>query len=219
MSYSNAPWLTAFLCSVLAMGIVDSANAKMCKWVDENGCVHYAETCPEGVKSTNVEIQRPPAKTQVDEANKRFVEIQSEGAKKPSEPTELLTFESDQMRDRCIKAKLSLDALSQKVPVYYDKQGQMQAELFKSVRFDRSSSYLNGDAIKSARKHWTQVKQDNCTSAVPGSEVRRGVKQRQKEHLQKQCELWRSELEYMDRNKGFHSERLDLKKLFNANCK
>jgi hypothetical protein len=222
MSYSSSPRLTAFLCSVLAMGIVDSANAEMCKWVDENGCVHYSETCPEGIKSSNVEIQPPPSRMQVEEANKVFVDTQLqevEQEKTPSATTEPSRFEIDQMTDRCIKARLSLDALSRKAPIYYDKHGQLQAENYQSVRLDRSSRYLNEDAIKRANEHWILVKKDNCTSAVSGSDVKRAVMQKQKEHQKDQCEFWREELEYIERSRGYHRKHLDLKKLFNANCK
>jgi hypothetical protein len=224
MSYSNAHSLTAFLCGALAMVLVDVVSAEMCKWVDEDGCVHYAETCPEGVESTEVEIQASPSPAQVDEAIKRStnVQLQRSGREEmPSEPTEISTIKIDQMRAGCIKARLSLDALSQGEPVYYDKLGQLQAELHQSVQFefDRSSSYLNADAVKRAYKHWNLVKQNNCTSAVSGSGISAEIRQKQKEHQHRQCEVWKSELEYMERNRGFHKERLNLKKLFNANCK
>ncbi len=224
MSYSSAHRLTTFLCSLLAIVIVDVVNAEMCKWVDEDGCVHYAETCPEGVESTEVEIQPPPSQAQLEEASKRSadVQLQQRGQEEtPSEPPELSTFEFNQMRDRCIEARRSLDVLSQNLPVYYDKLVQLQAELHQSVmfEFDRSSSYLNADAIKRAYEHWNLVKQDNCTSAVSGSGIRSAIRQKQKEHQQRQCAPWRTELEFMERHRGFHKERLKLKKLFNANCK
>ena len=224
MSYSNTHSLTVFLCGALAMVVVDVVNAEMCKWVDEDGCVHYAETCPEGVENTEVEIQAPPSPAQVDEAIKRSADVQLQRSGReemPSEPTKLSTIQIDQMRDRCIEARLSLDALSQGVPVYYDERGQLQAELHQSVQFefDRSSSYLNADAVKRAFKHWNLVKQDNCTSAVSGLGNSAEIRQKQKEHQQRQCEVWKTELEYMERNRGFHKEHLNLKKLFNANCK
>lgn len=48
--------------------LLASADAQMCKWVDEYGAVHYAEACPEGVGAERVEIDEraapgPPAKT------------------------------------------------------------------------------------------------------------------------------------------------------------
>lgn len=38
---------------------ITAAYAQMCKWVDENGVVHYAQTCPEGVKTERIEIEEP----------------------------------------------------------------------------------------------------------------------------------------------------------------
>ena len=58
MRNSSAHRLTAFFCGVLAMVIVDVVNAEMCKRIDKDGCVHYAETCPEGIDSIEIEI--PP---------------------------------------------------------------------------------------------------------------------------------------------------------------
>lgn len=71
MRYSNAHRLTAFLFGVSVLMIAGVASAGMCKWVDENGCVHYAETCPEGVAGTEVQIQPPPSQEQVTEADKQ----------------------------------------------------------------------------------------------------------------------------------------------------
>lgn len=60
MSYSSAHRLTAYLCGVLAIVVVDVVNAEICKWVDETGCVHYAEECPPDVDAERVEIQEKP---------------------------------------------------------------------------------------------------------------------------------------------------------------
>jgi hypothetical protein len=57
MSCSSANRLTAFICGVVAIAIVDGVKAEMCKWVDKDGCVHYAETCPEGIDGIEIEIQ------------------------------------------------------------------------------------------------------------------------------------------------------------------
>ena len=222
MSYSGATRLTAYLCGVFAIVFVDVANAEMCKWIDEDGCVHYAETCPEGVESIRVEILAPPTQEQVDEANRSTPELpalQSGKEELSAESTVLSTFKINQMTDRCIKARLNLEALSQSLPVYYDKLGQLQAEYHQSVQFDRSGSYLNADMVKRANEHWTLVEKDNCTVAVSRSKVNRGIRQKQKEHQQQLCDFWRTELEYMERNKSFHDKRLDLKTMFNAKCK
>lgn len=36
--------------------IAATAFAEVCKWVDEQGCVHFAETCPEGVDGQVMEL-------------------------------------------------------------------------------------------------------------------------------------------------------------------
>jgi hypothetical protein len=36
------------------------ARAQVCKWVDENGVVHYAQVCPEDVEAKLVEIEEAP---------------------------------------------------------------------------------------------------------------------------------------------------------------
>lgn len=224
MGNSTATRLTVFTFGILTMVIFGVVSADMCKWVDEDGCVHYAESCPEGVENTIVEIQAPPSPEQVDEATKRFLDGQSdldEQEGMPSESTELSTIEIYHMRDRCIQANLSLDALSRDLPVYYDSYGQLQAELwnYPHVLQERSGSYLNTDARKRALKQWRQVKGANCTSAVSGSGIRTEIRRKQKEHQQRVCDVWKTELEYMESNRGFHEERLKLKKLYNSKCK
>jgi hypothetical protein len=65
MSHSPNNWWKA-LAGCVAIGIViDIAYAEICKWVDENGTVHYAESCPEDVGSVEIEIQPPLPQAQV----------------------------------------------------------------------------------------------------------------------------------------------------------
>ena len=74
MDDSSKYWWKA-LVGCVAFGIVmDVAHAEMCKWVDENGTVNYAESCPEDVGSVKVEIQPPPSQAQVTEAEKQYAE-------------------------------------------------------------------------------------------------------------------------------------------------
>lgn len=65
------PALTSLVCTVV---VVDTASADLCKWVDEYGTVHYAESCPGDVNSVAVELQPPPSQAQVAEAEKRSAE-------------------------------------------------------------------------------------------------------------------------------------------------
>lgn len=221
---TNSNTLIVFLIGFLILTHATNSKAEICKWVDEDGSVHFAQTCPEDVQSTEVEIQPPPLPSQIDAASSRYADVnpQTSGHEENSSETdELLAAGTDQLRDYCIEARLSLDELSQKHPVYYDQTGKLRAEPHKSVRleFDHSGKYLNKKKRADAIKHWKQVERDSCTPEIRDSGIRSEMKRKQKERQQKECVWWASELEYMERNKSFHKERLDLKKLFNANCK
>ena len=69
------------------------------------------------------------------------------------------------------------------------------------------------------RKYWRGMKEINCTPAVANSGLRSGIRKEKKQRQQRECDFWANELEYMERNKSFHKERLKLKKQFNARCK
>jgi|GEM_PF-922451 len=59
------------LCMMFAPG---SAIPDVCKWVDEDGCVHYAETCPEGVEGSDVSLEPPPSRQRTEAAERRSAE-------------------------------------------------------------------------------------------------------------------------------------------------
>jgi hypothetical protein len=199
-------------------------KAEMCKWVDEQGCVHYAETCPEGVESESVTLHPPPSTKAAEEASKRFSgtgDSQDINEKSPPDTSKVTEFEFKQMLQLCTSARLSLQALARGLPVYYNDQGQLQAEFHQSSRieYDRGTRFLDVAAVEQARTHWTRVEKSNCTPAVIDSGVGSAVGQRSKEIQEEECAYWKSELEYMERNKSFHQERLRLKKQYNAKCK
>jgi len=66
--------LTAMAVGMGFLMVPHPATAEMCKWVDENGCVHYAQTCPEGVEGEQVDLQAPPGPEQVRAAEQRAAE-------------------------------------------------------------------------------------------------------------------------------------------------
>lgn len=74
MNYLMKHWWLAFTVFVAAIVVVGSVSGDLCKWVDEHGTVHYAESCPEGVNSVSVEIESPPSQAQVAEAQKRAMD-------------------------------------------------------------------------------------------------------------------------------------------------
>lgn len=221
-SIGNRP--AALLVGVLVLTHLTGLKAEICKWMDENGGVHFAETCPEGVQATHVELQPPPSRSQVEDASSRYVNAQPQSSGQEEDPAGIdtsLTVGTDQLREHCLKAKLSLDKLSSEYPVYYDQAGALRTDRHKSVllEFDHSGRYLDAGRRGEQVDYWKKVERNNCTPEILDSGIRQEIKQIQKKQQKKDCGWWRSELEYMERNKSFHKERLDLKKLFNANCK
>ena len=62
---------TLVIIGSIALLVPTKSVAQICKWVDESGCVHYAETCPEGVDGEGFELQAPPTEEQIQAAKKR----------------------------------------------------------------------------------------------------------------------------------------------------
>jgi hypothetical protein len=63
MSWFNRHTLIAGIIGVfigaVAVLVLSSARAQICKWVDEKGVVHFAPTCPEGVEAEQMDISEP----------------------------------------------------------------------------------------------------------------------------------------------------------------
>jgi hypothetical protein len=224
MNCTSADKLFLLVSCALVLVVSSSYGDNLCKWVDEDGATHYAESCPEGVNSHEVEIQAPPGRAQADEASSVYADpktADTEPEEEPAQTTEWSSSELEQMKSRCVTAMLNLDALSQGRGIYYDSQGQLQADLYQSVRYqyDRSARYLDAKAMSRSEAQWRLVEQDNCVPDVLSAGVSAQVRQKKKSHLQGECGFWKSELEYLERSRGFRRQRTDLKKLFNANCR
>ena len=60
MATSGTYHAAVILCGLLTLVFLSPARGELCKWVDETGCVHYAEQCPPGVDSKTIEIETSP---------------------------------------------------------------------------------------------------------------------------------------------------------------
>jgi hypothetical protein len=70
------------------------SQAKICKWVDENGVTHYAEKCPEQVDSTEVNIHAPPSNNQVEDARQRSQALLQQRSIRQAQATSPAPFHS-----------------------------------------------------------------------------------------------------------------------------
>jgi len=92
------PWLTSQF-NIVALGICAlvlacPSQAKICKWVDENGVTHYAEKCPEQVDAAEVEIHAPPSNKQVEDARQRSQTLMQQRSIRQAQATGPARFHS-----------------------------------------------------------------------------------------------------------------------------
>jgi hypothetical protein len=92
------PWLTSQF-KIVALGICAlvlacPSQAKICKWVDENGVTHYAEKCPEQVDSAEVNIHAPPSDKQVEDARQRSQALLQQRSIRQAQATRPARFHS-----------------------------------------------------------------------------------------------------------------------------
>ena len=56
-----------FVATLLVSWLDPVSAAELCKWVDENGTVHYADTCPDSVESGTVNVEEQDPATRGDD--------------------------------------------------------------------------------------------------------------------------------------------------------
>jgi hypothetical protein len=158
----------------LLVSLFASDTDAICKWVDENGVVHYAETCPDNTQSTDVPIIEPPSRKQVEEANRNAEKVRNE-VKSHSETLEqereqqagesLADVETTNANiEKCAEARWRLAILSKQLPVYYDEDN--------SLHFNRSlhhywytgnRNYLDDAQRQAEVLRYTSVEKEACT--------------------------------------------------------
>ena len=174
MRNSSAHRLTAFFCGVLAMVIVDVVNAEMCKWVDEDGCIHYAEQCPDDVEGQPVEIHPGPSEEAVKQAEKRIEQQQKsiyQHRQADREATEKRSAERAAQSTAGINASLCTQAwhtiakLESQWPVYADSEGRYHLKnTLHSWYYEGKRTWLEDD-MRQAELHLSgKYIEQNCDS-------------------------------------------------------
>ena len=165
--------------AVLLMFIVFSGPsvAEFCKWVDESGAVHYAETCPEDIDSTEIETQALPSQEQVEEAIRRFEQLQekrkvqrevkNQQAEKRATEKQQLRAKKGAQTELCVEARSNLQVLGTTRPVYYDEVGKLHIQwLFDSDSYEGKRRYIDDDERQVSFERWNQIALDNCESDI-----------------------------------------------------
>jgi len=125
-----------------------ASGGDYCKWMDENGVVHFAEKCPENIETEQVEIQPPPSQDSVQEARRRSEALQSSletHRQDRADGLERQTARSTQAdnkkgkRERCVDAMVDLHNLREGEAMYFDEGGKLHDQ------FSIHSSSYTGD--------------------------------------------------------------------------
>lgn len=126
----------SFLAVVISVFPLDAAGAAgLCKWTDENGVVHYAETCPEDKDAQLIEIAPPPDPERVEEAKRRAQAMihdrelrQSESQSQEAEKKAAMARQSESAltaRSSCVEAMMDLHNLREGEAMYFDEDGRL----------------------------------------------------------------------------------------------
>lgn len=125
----------------------EAVEADFCKWVDEHGVTHYAESCPDGVESKKIEIRPPPTEHQDSEIQDDWAEEWLRQQSKKREEERSKRMYGGQEAEDCANARAILSRLESDCPVFYDQQGT----IFKVCPQD-SPVLVYGKSIKARER-------------------------------------------------------------------
>ena len=205
-------------------------TAGICKWVDENGVVHYAETCPEDAKTSEVHIHAPPSQEQIEATTRRSEEslrttkARSEQKKLEKEQKALTrkTREesTDIMTGKCAEARWNLAILQKPLPVYFDEDNLLHFN--RSLHdswYGGQRTYLDDQQRQTEIMHYTRVEEQTCTASE--AEIRERIKMYMEKSHREVCQHLKNKLENMKAlSTGIPSDKMrDLEELIDTRCK
>lgn len=214
---------------VFLIGFIVSEISGICKWVDESGVVHYAETCPENLDTSDVQIHAPPSQEQIEATTRRSEKIQVDTeARSKSRRQEKAQQELDKqareetreiMTDQCAEASWNLEILRMQLSVYFDEDNLLH--------FNRSlhdswylgeRTYLDDQQRQAEVTHFTRVKAKTCTTSE--EDIRARILKYREKYLQEICGHLRNKLHNMETlSTGIPSDEMrDLKELIENSC-
>ncbi|MGD8347102.1 MAG: DUF4124 domain-containing protein [Lysobacterales bacterium] len=163
--------LFAVLVSVL---FIDAAGAAgLCKWTDENGVVHYAETCPDDKDAQQVKIVPPPDPERVEEAKRRSKAMIQDRELRQAEQ-EVLQQENRAARSRqemarsdnrssCVEAMVDLHNLREGEAIYFDEEGRLHDQFsLHSESYTGARRYIEDEEHKALIEQKEEIVKTVC---------------------------------------------------------
>jgi hypothetical protein len=213
----------------LLLILIAPRAAGICKWVDQDGVAHYAETCPEDSHSKEVEIAPPPTPAQVEAAKHRMAEaISRTSARKQQEEQQnqqaLLQDKADDEDANkkviaCADARWSLTILGKPLPVYYDSENKLHSNRsLHASWYEGQRIYLDDQQRQQEIERLTQVEEINCT--VAEADIRERIRIYMQNNHQDACMSLRNKLKRMQAaNTGIPSDQMrDLQEQIDTRC-
>ena len=168
---------------VLLLIAMASEAAGICKWTDENGVVHYAETCPEDSHSTLVPIEPPPSQQQIDATAETAEKLRSEISARHAQADREKDQEALQKREleetsgannrSCAEAWWNLGILQEQLPVYYDEDHQLHFnQSLHDYWYAGPRTYLDDQQRAAEILNYTMVTAQTCTGSEADSRGR-----------------------------------------------
>ncbi|MEE4294526.1 MAG: DUF4124 domain-containing protein [Xanthomonadales bacterium] len=164
----------SLLALVITVFSLDAAGAAgLCKWTDENGVVHYAETCPEDKDAQLVEIAPPPDPERVEEAKRRAQamiqdrELRQAGRQAVQQDKQAVRSRPEISRsdklNSCVEAMMDLHNLSEGEAMYFDKEGRLHDQFsIHSKSYTGERRYIEDDQHKALIRQKEELVQANC---------------------------------------------------------
>ncbi len=142
--------LLLFMVLALASGV---ANAKVYKWVDQNGETHYSEKAPAEQKVSEVPISPAPALDNAgnnDQPNKIKRELESEikasKANREAQENARAAQQAEIRKSKCMEARNRLEMYQQQVPIFTRDANNERVYLDDDTRAARIKMLTEGIA-------------------------------------------------------------------------
>ena len=214
---------------VFLISLFTPETAAICKWVDQDGVVHYAETCPEEVDATAVKIQPPPTQEKVEETSKRSEKIRKDMQisrdlriqEREQQTLEKQTYEekADTVNRECAEARWNLGILGKQLPVYFDDEHVLHFNRsLHDYWYGGPRTYLDEPQRQAEIAHYSAVESKTCTATE--ADIRARIMDYQERSRKDLCRHLRNKLENMRKqNTGIPSDEMrELANLIENRC-
>lgn len=203
---------------IFLLGFVVTEISGICKWVDENGVVHYAETCPEDVNATGVPIHKPPSKEQAEATARRAGKIREDtqyhrDLRKQEEEQQAQQKQAregtrETMVDKCAEARWNLAILNKQLPVYFDEQGLLHSKWsLHDYWYTGNRNFMDDPQRQAEISHYTRVESETCTDSE--EDIRARTKKYWERNRNDMCGHLKTKLKGMqEANTGIPSDKM-----------